>query len=104
MFCCRLRILAAKFSGPSLKFLFKSALALGSYLQSPPGTLLVNRPCPTFKGYNAAGIQLLALEGDRHFMKKPFGVSASAVFALLGSLLMLGFFVLLGLVLLFSPG
>lgn len=70
----------------------------------PPGTPLVNSPCLTFKGYNAAGIQLLALEGDRHFMKKPLGVSASAVFALVGSLFMLGFFVLLGLVLLFSPG
>ena len=37
-------------------------------------------------------------------MKKTFGISATAVFALLGSLLMLLFFVLLGLVLLFSPG
>ena len=37
-------------------------------------------------------------------MKKPFGVSASAIFALLGSLLILLFFVLLILVLLFSPG
>ena len=37
-------------------------------------------------------------------MKKLFGVSASAVFTLLGSLLMLGFSVLLGLTLVISPG
>jgi hypothetical protein len=37
-------------------------------------------------------------------MKKPLGVTLSAVFVLLGSLLMLGFFVLLCLVLILSPG
>lgn len=37
-------------------------------------------------------------------MKKPVGITVSAVFALLGSLLLLGFFVLLCLVLFLSPG
>ncbi len=37
-------------------------------------------------------------------MKKPFGVTASAVFALLGSLLMAGLFVVVLLVLVLSPG
>ena len=37
-------------------------------------------------------------------MKKPFGVTASAVFALLGSMLMLGFCVVVLLVLVLSPG
>jgi|tagenome__1003787_1003787.scaffolds.fasta_scaffold20752390_2 hypothetical protein len=37
-------------------------------------------------------------------MKKPVGIGVSAIFVLLGSLLMLAFFVLIGLVLLLSPG